>query len=101
GEQVDTYEAQLSHAEDSLRDFRREHRIVDPEEEATQQVRLLADVTAGRETAVIESQALRRLLAEVERDDGQSGAEQDASPYRKLAAFPSFIANLGVQAILE
>lgn len=101
GEQVDTYEAQLSNAEDSLRDFRREHRIVDPEEEATQQVRLLADVTAGRETAVIESQALRRLLAEVERDDGQSGAEQDASPYRKLAAFPSFIANLGVQAILE
>jgi capsular exopolysaccharide synthesis family protein len=97
-EQVSRYRMQLADAEEQLRAYREQHRIVAPEEQATQQVRLLAEVQSGREAAVIERRALMAELAQL----GQgAGGEVDSSQYRKLAAFPSFIANQGVQSILE
>jgi polysaccharide biosynthesis transport protein len=96
-EQVATYEVQLREAEEQLRGYRETHRIVAPEEEAIQQVRMLAEVQSGREQALIERQALGSLLNEIAAGGGRSGE----SPYRRLAAFPSFFSNQGVQTILE
>jgi polysaccharide biosynthesis transport protein len=96
-EQVATYEVQLRDAEEQLRGYRETHRIVAPEEEAIQQVRLLAEVQSGREQAIIERQALASLLAEIDRGAHREGE----SPYRRLASFPSFFSNQGVQTILE
>ena len=96
-DQVDAYAIQLREAEERLRAYREQQRIVDPEEQATQQVRLAAEITAAREEAIIERQALLSLLEEVREPSGQ----RDPNAHRKLAAFPAFITNLGVQAILE
>lgn len=95
--QVAEYRQQLRGAEEALRDFRSEYRIVDAEEQAVQQVEILAELTITREEAVIERQALRTLLEEIQQQEGSS----EVSPYRQLTAFPSFITNQGVQSMLE
>lgn len=96
-EQVDDYRAQLRQAEEALRDYSREHRIVAAEDQAIAQVEMLAELTVNREEAVIEREALQTLLSEIQAQEGQAGP----SPYRQLTAFPSFITNQGIQSMLE
>jgi capsular exopolysaccharide synthesis family protein len=97
-EQVGSHQAELRQAEESLRAYREEFRILEPEEEAIQHVRMLAEIRAEREKAVIEREALGRVFAEMER---APTTPADGSRYRELAAFPSFITNEGVQQILQ
>jgi uncharacterized protein involved in exopolysaccharide biosynthesis len=94
--QVADYRVELAESEQQLRAFRETHRIVEPEEEAVQAVRMLAEVRSEREQVVIERESLARLLAELER----GGPEGNAARYRQLLAYPSFITNEGVQSIL-
>jgi capsular exopolysaccharide synthesis family protein len=96
-EQVAAYQQELRGAEEDLRDFRSAFQIVDAEEQAVQQVRILAEVKIGREEAAIERHALLSLLDEIQADTGSS----EVSPYRKLSAFPSFITNDGIQSMLQ
>ena len=94
-EQVASYGAELETAEEELRRYREAYRIVEPEEEAAQQVKMAALVRSEREQAMIERQALRSTVANL-RADGPSG---DLA--RQLAAFPTFITNQGVQDLLS
>jgi polysaccharide biosynthesis transport protein len=94
--QVADYQRELGEAEQQLRAFRETHRIVEPEEEAVQTVRMLAGVRNDREQAVIERESLGRLLSELER----GGSEGNAARYRQFLAYPSFLTNEGVQSIL-
>lgn len=94
-EQVASYHAELETAEDDLRRYREQYRIVEPEEEAAQQVKMAALVRSDREQAMIERQALRSTLDNL-RAGGSSG---DLA--RQLAAFPTFITNQGVQNLLS
>ncbi len=99
-EQVDDYRLQLRQAEEALRDYSRDYRIVAAEEQAIAQVEMLAELTVNREEAVIEREALLTLLQEIQAQP--SGADQvGPSPYRQLTAFPSFITNQGIQSMLE
>lgn len=96
-EQVTDYRVQLSAAEEALRDYSRDYRIVNAEEQGIAQVEMLAELTITREEAAIERQALLTLLSEIRADEGADGV----SPYRKLTAFPSFITNQGIQSMLQ
>lgn len=93
-EQVASYRGQLESAEEDLRRYRERFRIVEPEEEAMQQVKMAALVRSEREEAMIERQALRATM------DGARRGGVPGDLARQLAAFPTFITNAGVQAIL-
>src|SRR5690606_28837769 len=95
-QQVTEYRGELAQAEVALRDYSRDYGIVDAEEQAIAQVEILAELTITREEAAIEREALLTLLEEIRTGEGSDGV----SPYRQLTAFPSFITNQGVQAML-
>lgn len=97
-DQLVTYEEDLRNAEATLQDFREQAQIVEPKTQATEQVRRLAEMQADRDAIQTERESLRRLLTRIEAEPvGQS----ETSPYRQLAAFPSFISNGSVQDILQ
>jgi uncharacterized protein involved in exopolysaccharide biosynthesis len=96
-EQTETYGRQLAESEARMRGFREQRRVVNPGEEAIQQVRQAATLRAEREATQIERQSLAQLLAQA--NQGARSATSD-SPCRQLATFPSFITNPAVQAIL-
>jgi tyrosine-protein kinase Etk/Wzc len=96
-EQTGTYGRQLAESEARMRGFREQRRVVNPGEEAIQQVRQAATLRAEREATQIERQSLAQLLAQA--NQGARSATSD-SPCRQLATFPSFITNPAVQAIL-
>ena len=96
-DQVAEYRGELTRAEEALRDYSRDQRIVNAEEQGIAQVEMIAELTITREQAAIERAALLTLLSEIAGDDGTAGV----SPYRKLTAFPSFITNQGVQSMLQ
>lgn len=96
-EQVRRYETDLRDAEQRMRAFRESARVVEPEAQATQQIRRGAEMQTKRDALQVERTALAQLIAEVERAQGRPGP----SPYRRLATFPTFVANAGIQTILE
>lgn len=95
-DQVALYERSLRTAEDRLRTYQEQQRIIAPVEQATQEVRRLAAIQAQRDAVQVERESLATLLAQVGRRASRGGE----SPYRQLATFPSFIANQGVQDVL-
>lgn len=97
-EQIASYEQQLRDAEERLRGFREQQRVIAPVEQATQEVKQLADLRAGREGLMIERKTLSSLLERVERAPRKSGVE---SPYRQIATYPAFIGNRAIQEILQ
>lgn len=97
-EQVTSYQQQLRSAEERLRRYREQQQIASPGEQATQQVRRLAEVQVKVDATRVERDALARLLEQVNQGVQRSGAE---APSRQLAAFPSFIANASVQNIIQ
>ncbi|HET7233298.1 MAG TPA: polysaccharide biosynthesis tyrosine autokinase [Longimicrobium sp.] len=96
-EQVTSYEGQLRAAEADLRNFRQVARVVSPTEEATEQVKRLANRQAERDAKVAERQALAQLLSRVS-GESRSGPGNN---YRQLASFPVFLTNRAVQDILQ
>jgi capsular exopolysaccharide synthesis family protein len=97
-EQIARYEEQLRLAEERLRNFREQQQVVSLPEQASQQVRRMAEIQAGRDGLQVERESLGKLLAAVNRGRQQVDGP---SPYRQLATFPSFISNRAVQDILH
>lgn len=96
-DKVAQYGKELRDAEVRLRGFRESQKVLNPEEEGIQYVRRLSSLRAARDSLVTERASLRELLTEVRGLPRLAGEE---SPYRKLAAFPSFLSNRVVQDIL-
>lgn len=95
--QVSQYEGELRRAESELRAFREQAHVVAPQEEASEQVKRLAQRTADRDAKRAERNALASLLAGVTATTGENGR----SPYRQLASFPVFIGNRLVQDLVQ
>ncbi len=97
-DQVASYEGSLQEAENRLRDFRESAHVISPEKQASEQITRLTDLQARRDQLHAEHSSLQRLLAQV----GKAQTRQDGpSPYRQLAAFPTFLANRAVQDLLQ
>lgn len=95
-EQVARYQRDLRAAEEALQSYQEAQRIIAPEEQATQQVRRIAEVQAANDAMVVERRALAgRLRTIAQRSEAEPGRA-----YRDLATFPSFLANEGVQNVL-
>jgi len=97
-DQVASYEGSLQEAENRLRGFRESSDVISPEKQASEQVTRLSELQARRDQLLAEHSSLQRLLAQV----GKAQTRQDGpSPYRQLAAFPTFLANRAVQDLLQ
>lgn len=91
--QADTLQQQLMASEEALRDYRQSQGIVDLDAEAASQVEQGAQVDTRRMLLEAERTALRRLVSEADTANRQTSAP---SPYRRLAGFPTLIANAAV-----
>lgn len=96
-DQVGSYTLRLREAEDRLREFREQGRVLSPSEEASQQVRHLADLQARRNMLVAERDAIGTAISRAE----AGSVTERSSPYRELASFPVFLSNAAVQSILR
>ena len=96
--QVDTLQVQLRTAEDAVRRFREQNRVVSLEAEAQAQVERLAALQAQRAELESEREALAALLAEAGADAGGVGA--GGTPYRRLLAFPTLLRNQTTSTLL-
>jgi tyrosine-protein kinase Etk/Wzc len=90
--QVASYDTQLKQAESALGDFREKKQVVSLSDEAAASVKRMAELQAERDRLVSEQTSIRSILAKPAAP-GESNA-------RDIAAFPSFIANRGMQDIL-
>jgi polysaccharide biosynthesis transport protein len=97
-EQVASYREDLHEAEERLRVYREQNRLYEPQTQATEQIRRLVALQASRDGMDVERTALRVLLREIEASARAGGR---STAYRRLAAFPSFIANGAVHDILR
>ena len=91
-EQVASYESKLKTAEAALGDFREQKQVVSLSDEAAAQVKRMAELQAERDRLVAERSAIGAILSKP--------ASSGESHARDVAAFPSFIANRGIQDIL-
>jgi capsular exopolysaccharide synthesis family protein len=92
-QQVASYQTQLKAAESALGSFRESAQVVSIGDEASAQVKRMADLQAERDQLRSERRALAEILAKPSAP-GQTVA-------RDVAAFPSFITNRGMQDILQ
>ena len=90
--QVASYESQLKSAEAQLGNFREEKQVVSLTDEAAAQVKRMAELHVERDRLQAEQRAIQSVLAKAPAP-GETSA-------REIAAFPSFIANRGIQDIL-
>ena len=97
--QIALLAGQLRSAEDDLRDFRRGANLVNPEAESRAQVEQLAALQAQRNMLNVEREAMTSLLREVEAAPAAEPGE--ASPYRRLIAFPSLLRNPAASELLS
>ena len=98
-DQVDSYGRQLREAEVALQRYREAAQVVSPEQEASENVRRLAELQAQRDQLRAERDALANLIAQVRsRNRADNGSR---SPYRQLASYPEFLTNRAVQDILQ
>ncbi|HET9983735.1 MAG TPA: polysaccharide biosynthesis tyrosine autokinase [Longimicrobiales bacterium] len=98
-EQLDTLRWQLVGAEDSLKRFREQARVVSPEAEAKAQVGRLVELQAQRDMVEAERAALASLLGEI--SAAPAGAEGAPSPLRRLIAFPTLYKNPATSELLR
>ncbi len=90
--------ARLSEAEEALREFQQRNRVLAPEEEATQQVRRVAELQIAMDRLRVERAAVADLLELVE---GRAAGEDGPAAFRQLATLPSLISNAAIQDMLE
>ncbi len=94
-EEVRAHEVRLADLETRLRRFQEEELMIAPEEQAAEQVKRVAAIQAEKDGLELERDALARLLAEIQQQEGNTSA------YRKLATFPSLISNGAIQDLLQ
>jgi capsular exopolysaccharide synthesis family protein len=87
--QLDTLTAELTAAENELREFREREQVVNPEAESETGVEMLAEMRAERNGIDAERRALAGLLQELGSTPDSSAS--DVSAYRRLIAFPSLL----------
>jgi len=87
----------LANAEERLRAFKEQRRLVIPDEQATAQLKRISLLRTQLDGLEVERTALARLLALV---ITRSANDADPSAYRQLATFPSLIANRAIQYYL-
>ena len=100
GDQVDVVRGHLAAVEDSLEQFASRNRIVALEEQASEEVRRLAELDAERQAIQRERTALAGLVGRVEASPGRTtsrlaagggGGSPASARYRDLASFPTFL----------
>ena len=96
--QVDSTRISLAMAETALRAFEERSRLIAPTEQATAQVKRIAEISVHVDAISIERNALARMLAIIQQ---KSHGGADASAYRQLATFPSLITNRAIQDLLQ
>jgi len=96
--QVTNYEGDLAAAELRLKAFRESARVVNPEEQASEQVKRLAELQSRRDELRTTRESLARALADARAAPTQ---EQAFQKYRELGSFPTFLANAAVQDVLR
>jgi uncharacterized protein involved in exopolysaccharide biosynthesis len=89
--------ATLATAEESLRRFKEQRRLVVPDEQATGQLKRISAAQTALDALGVEREALARLLTLVN-SRARGGREPNA--YRQLATFPSLITNRAIQDML-
>jgi tyrosine-protein kinase Etk/Wzc len=97
-QQVATYDRELLRAESELQGYRERQQVVSLPDEASEQVKRLADQQARYDALRSERDALSQLLDRVSRQGQETGG---TSPYRQLSSFPVFLSNNAVQNILK
>lgn len=97
-EQVERYAADLAEAEARLQTFSEDEHIVSLQEQASAQVRQVADLRARRDMQMTERESLREILAQADAATDDLAAP---SPYRRLATFPTFLSNGIVQNLVR
>jgi tyrosine-protein kinase Etk/Wzc len=97
-EQVSQYELELHAAEERLRSYRERANIIEPKTQAAEEIRRLSTMQGEVDAQIVSRDALSRLLSQLEASDG---GDEAAESYRRLAAFPPFVTNTGVQNILQ
>lgn len=97
GHAVDSVAKALVKAEERLRAFKENQKILIPDEQATQQLKRIAVLRTQLDGLEVEHNALSRLLAII---DKRSNNGNDPLAYRQLATFPSLIANKAIQDYL-
>lgn len=100
-EETERYGALLARAERELQRFQEDQQIIHTEEQAIQQVRRMAEVSVQRDALIVERDALARFLDDVSAGEPAETADRLETPYRRLATFPSFLANAAVQDFLS
>lgn len=97
GQAVDSVAKALAKAEEKLRAFKENQKILIPDEQATQQLKRIALLRTTLDGLEVERNALSRMLALISQrsDNGRSPLA-----YRQLATFPSLIANKAIQDYL-
>ncbi len=97
-EQVANYQGDLRSAETRLRAFRERAQVISVTDQASEQVKRLAELQAKRDEVNSERESLAALLERVQAEPARDGAP---SPYRALASFPTLLSNRAVQDILQ
>lgn len=97
-EQVANYQGDLRSAETRLRAFRERAQVISVTDQASEQVKRLAELQAKRDEVNSERESLAALLERVQAEPAGDGAP---SPYRALASFPTLLSNRAVQDILQ
>ena len=101
--EVTDYAEQLVLAEEELRIYQEENRVVALEAEAGEIYRRYAELLIERDKFEVERSSLSQLLALVEARATEGGGEPtevDPAAYRQLATFPTLISNEAIQNLL-
>lgn len=96
--EVDSTARSMAVAETALRNFEQQAKLIDPEEQASAQVKRLSAISTRVDQISVERNALARTLAII---DAKSQGGTDVAAYRQLATFPSLITNRAIQDLLQ
>jgi tyrosine-protein kinase Etk/Wzc len=96
--QISLLTSQLTIAEDSLRRYREQERIVRLDEEANTEVSRFVSAQAERNALDAERSSLNSLIASA---DDNHAKHPDQSRYRQLVAFPSLLKNSAASELLQ
>ncbi len=100
--QLDSLSLELAGAEDALQTYREGEQVVSLQAEASAQVTQLARLQADRNALDAERGALQQLLDRINQEAVRSPVRRgEASPYRRLIAFPSLLQNVATSQLLQ
>lgn len=94
---TDSVARELRVADERLRDYQSQAKIIAPQEQAAQQVLRIAKLRSQLDQVELERDALAKLLVLV---DTRSRDGRDAAAFRQLATFPTLISNRAIQDLL-